>query len=214
MVAGSDGGADGARVTTFWQTNQVGGPYATPYDSEQALEAREALYPDLYDLMPVDYPGQSILDYGCGPGHDTILFLRHHARKVWYADVSWQALQTTSDRLQMHGLGKRAQAILLPESLPLVDHIHCAGVLHHCEDPEAILAEFRKILVNGDARVMIYDGDVSDHTQSEVPITHWWTRTQFRRMAYEAGFTPHYLGSYECSAEWRPNCYAACFSLT
>ena len=74
--------------TSFWQTHQVGGPYDSPYESEQALEARETLFPGLYEFMPVDYPGQVILDYGCGPGHDTILFLRNHARKLYFADIS------------------------------------------------------------------------------------------------------------------------------
>lgn len=201
-------------MTAFWQQYQVGGPYDNPYDSEQALDAREALYPDLYEFMPVDYPGQSILDYGCGPGHDTILFLRNHARKVYFADISWQALQTTSDRLQMHDLRKRASPILLPEALPFVDHIHCAGVLHHVAEPLEILGDFRRALSSGEARVMVYDGELSEHSQSNVPITKWWTHKQFALLARKAGFRTEYVGSYPCSSEWRPNCYAACYSLT
>jgi hypothetical protein len=61
---------------------------------------------------------------------------------------------------------------------------------------------------------MVYDGELSDHTQSEVPITEWWTADEIKAMAKEAGFESEILGSYSCSSEWRPNCYAACYSLT
>jgi len=202
-------------VTTFWQEHQVGGPYSSLEESEQALEDRLTLYPTLLDLMPVHFPGQTVLDYGCGPGHDTLLFLRSGARKLYFADVSWQALQTTSDRLQMHGLRSRAFPILLPDELPTVEHIHCAGVLHHIEAPIQALFDLREALgEEGEARVMVYDGDTSTHSQSEVPITEWWTRKEFLALAAEAGFKGKYVGSYECSSEWRPDCQAACYSLT
>jgi len=200
--------------TAFWQEHQVGGPYSSLEESEQALDDRLLRYPTLLDLMPVSFPGQTVLDYGCGPGHDTLLFLRSGARKVYFADVSWQALQTTNDRLQMHGLRARAFPVILPDDLPTVEHIHCAGVLHHISDPIGALTAMREALENGEARVMVYDGDSSTHSQSEVPITEWWTRKEFLALAKEAGFKGKYLGSYECSSEWRPNCQAACYSLT
>lgn len=199
-------------ATDFWQEHQVGGPYETLADSLKALEDRELLYPYLYELMPVSFPGKTILDYGCGPGHDTILFLRNKAKKVYFADVSWQALQTTNDRLKMHDLRERAYPILLPDFLPKVDHIHCAGVLHHCEDPLGILKQFR--LLGADVSIMVYDGEISEISQSAVPITEWWNRKEFKALALAAGFNVEYVGSYPCSAEWRPNCYAACYSLT
>lgn len=60
----------------------------------------------------------------------------------------------------------------------------------------------------------MYDGKRSEHTQSLVPITEWWTPDEFVKIAAEAGWEATYTGSYECSAEWRPNCWAACFLLT
>ena len=62
-------------------------------------------------------------------------------------------------------------------------------------------------------RVMIYDGDRSKHTNSKVPITIWWTEKEFTYLAFMAGFGADYVGSYECSAPWRPDCFAACYSL-
>jgi ubiquinone/menaquinone biosynthesis C-methylase UbiE len=198
--------------TTFWTEHQVGGPYATLEESQQALAQRQLRFPSLLELMPVEYPGKTILDYGCGPGHDTLLFLQHGAGHVFYFDISPLALQIVDERLEMHGLADRASPVAF--TVPKVDHIHCAGVLHHAEDPLAILKDFHYFLKrDGEARIMVYDGDISDHTQSQVPITRWWTRQEFIWLCYLAGFHAEHMGSYECSAPWRKNCYAACFEL-
>jgi SAM-dependent methyltransferase len=195
----------------FWTEHQVGGPYHTLAESEAALEQRARLYPNLTELMPVDFPDQKILDYGCGPGHDTILFCQHGAEHVFYQDISPLALKTTRARLRMHGITQQASS-----RRPFqVDHIHCAGVLHHTEFPFAILNEFRMLLnPGGYASVMVYDGDRSVHSQSEVPITIWWTETDFVGLCADANFDADYVGGYDCSAEWRPDCQAACYRLT
>jgi SAM-dependent methyltransferase len=200
--------------TAFWTEHQVGGPYVTLEESQQGLAERQLRYPQLLDLMPVEFPGKTVLDYGCGPGHDTILFCQHGAGHVFYYDISPLALEIVDTRLEMHGLADRASPVERPW-VPMVDHIHCAGVLHHTEDPLGILRDFRKILKPGaEARVMIYDGDRSKKTQSNVPITKWWTEGEFRLMAHLAGLDARQVGFYECSAPWRPDCYAACYSLT
>lgn len=200
--------------TEFWAENQVGGPYTTVQESEEALMQREHLYPDLYDLMPIYLPGKIVLDYGCGPGHDTVLFCMYEAGHVFYYDISPLALDIVDARLEMHGLADRASPVL-SHDIPLVDHIHCAGVLHHTNNATEILQSFRRVLkLGGEARVMIYDGDRSTRSQSKVPITHWWSERTFTRMAQQAGFDAEQIGHYECSAPWRPNCFAACYRLT
>ena len=198
----------------FWTENQVGGPYVTVEESQAALSERMLLYPQLLDLMPVDFPDQTVLDYGCGPGHDTILFCQHGAGHVFYYDISPFALDVIDVRLDLHGLADRASPCERT-SLPNVDHIHCAGVLHHTDEPAAILRGFRRSLKpGGEVRVMIYDGDRSKHTQSEVPITEWWTEQQFTELCGKGGFDAEYVGGYDCSAPWRPDCIAACYRLT
>jgi ubiquinone/menaquinone biosynthesis C-methylase UbiE len=200
--------------TEFWTDNQVGGPYQTLEESQAALAERRLLYPTLLDLMPVDHPGKTVLDYGCGPGHDTILFCQHGAGHVFYLDISPLALEIVDARLEMHGLADHASPCQHPW-IPRVDHIHCAGVLHHTEDPVQILRDFRRLLKpDGEARVMIYDGDRSKVTQSRVPITLWWTEKQFTDMCRDARFHAEYQGGYDCSAPWRPDCVAACYRLT
>jgi len=197
---------------TFWATHQVGGPYATLEQSEAALRDRAALYPELEELMPTNFPGKVVLDYGCGPGHDVIQFLSAGAKEVMYWDTSQLAFEIASRRIELHGFLHRAGWTDVSWYLPSVDLLHCAGVLHHAEGPLHILRRMR--LMAPEVQIMIYDGDASEHTQSEVPITHWWTRAEFIRMAKKCGFQARYRGSYECSAAWRPNCYAACFHLT
>lgn len=200
--------------TAFWTENQVGGPYATLEESQEALARRQLEFPTLLDLMPVDFPGQTVLDYGCGPGHDTLLFCQHEAGHVFYYDISPLALEIVDARLEMHGLADHASPVT-EGRMPKVDHIHCAGVLHHTEDPLSILKDFRALLKpGGDCRVMIYDGDRSKHTKSKVPITIWWNEVEFMYLSHMAGFQAEQVGHYECSAPWRPDCYAACYSLT
>ena len=198
----------------FWSKNQVGGPYSTRQDSSQALVERANLYPALGKLMPTIQEGKTVLDYGCGPGHDTLLFCLNGAGHVFYYDISPLAREIVDMRLELHGLADRASPVDHPW-IPMVDYIHCAGVLHHTEDPLGILKDFRRLLKNGgECRVMVYDGDLSKRTQSDVPITIWWTHIEFQYMCRMAGFDAEYLDSYECSAPWRPECWAACYRLT
>lgn len=199
-------------ATDFWQENQVAGRYETYEESTEALLKRAAQFPHLNELMPTHFPGKTILDFGCGPGHDTIQFLNNGARHVYFADVSWQALSNTNHRVKLHGLRSETTPLFADDPLPEVDHVHCAGVLHHMHDPIGALERLRAI--SPQARIMVYDGERSEQTQSLVPITEWWTPRQFVKMCHKVGWEAVYKGSYECSAEWRPNCFAACFSLT
>lgn len=199
----------------FWTDNQVGGPYATLEESQAALDERLLTYPSLPELMPVDFPGQTVLDYGCGPGHDTILLCQNDAGHVFFYDISPLALGIVDARLGMHGLADRASPVETLHEAPSVDHIHCAGVLHHTENPDAILRGFWHCLKpGGEARIMIYDGDRSTVSQSNVPITLWWTEAQFTELCADAGFHTEYVGGYDCSAPWRQDCVAACYRLT
>src|SRR5262245_24748660 len=154
----------------FWAKHQVGGPYHTIEESAWALRDRLRQFPLLLDLMLVNHPGKKVLDYGCGPGHDSILISQLGAY-LTYWDTSERALLETRRRLQLHGLPGR-----LFDGVGEYDHIHCAGVLHHTENPQEILHQFYELLApGGEVRLMIYDGETSQHSQSDVPITHWWT---------------------------------------
>ena len=200
--------------TAFWTENQVGGPYYSIEESWLALNKRQYSYPRLYEFMPVNLPGLTVLDYGCGPGHDTVLFCENGAGHVFYYDISPLALDIVDARLEMHGFENRASPVERFH-MPKVDHVHSAGVIHHAEDPLGCLKDMRSALrPDGEARVMIYDGDRSKHTRSKVPITIWWRESEFIHLCRMSGFDAVQVGHYECSAPWRPNCYAACYRLT
>ena len=200
-----------SEATDFWQVHQVAECPPNREASVQMLLDRVMKFPGLLDLMPVNFPGKKILDFGCGPGHDTLCFLEYGAAHVWFVDISWQALDTTSRRLRYHGISDMATALFADDDLPEVDHFHSAGVLHHMQDPLGALMRLR--LAANTGRVMVYDGEKSEHSTSLVPITEWWTHKQFIKMCAEAEWAAEYVGSYECSAEWRPNCWAACYAL-
>jgi len=200
-------------VAEFWGRTQIDGPYETLEDSIEALVRREQMFPRLYELMPVDLEGVRVLDYGCGPGHDTVLFAENGAL-VSYTDISPLARKITFDRLRLHGLSAYGFEVTdaTRPALPMADHIHCAGVLHHATNPHLILRAFRDCMNPGaELRVMCYDGELSEHTQSDVPITRWWTPQEVLALAVRAGLSGSHTGSYECSSDWRPNCYAACY---
>jgi SAM-dependent methyltransferase len=206
-------------VETFWAEHQVGGPYDTFEASMEALNQRAALYPTLDELMPTDCEDMTVLDFGCGPGHDTILFLNGGARHVYYADISAQAIATTARRIALHGYPAACASPVIvrdhgPLKLPSADRVHCAGVLHHVTHPIRVLTALRRAVnPGGDLRLMVYAGDTSPHTQSDVPITRWWTREQMMTLAQAAGLDGRYVGSYPCPAPWRPDCDADCYWL-
>ena len=199
-------------ATDFWQEHQVAEAPTSYEDSLGQLLKRAEEFPLLRELMPVHYPGKVILDFGCGPGLDTVQFLNSGAKHVYFADISWKGLSATNERLKLHGLRSEATPLFADDPLPLVDHVHCAGVLHHMHDPLAALMRMRA--VSKTARFMVYDGKKSVHSQSLVPITEWWTPKEFISMCEDADWAAKYEGSYECSSPWRPNCWAACYSAT
>ena len=170
------------------------------------------MYPGLLELMPISYPDQTVLDFGCGPGHDTIGFLLNGARHVYAADSSWQGLTSLWNRLRAHGFEDRCTLVRVGEKdwrLPQVDHIHCAGVLHHIERPVATLKKLRRSLrLGAEMRLMVYAAEsqfVAVHGGPEgfeqiadgaAPIAKAWTKSQVRKMATEANLRAIYMGGY------------------
>src|SRR5215216_3551816 len=148
----------------FWTGYQVAhfDSGQTVDDSLHMLTARRDMYPGMAELM---LPAQlgSVLDFGCGPGHDTIEFLLAGARFVYAADFSPTAVASTQARVDVHGFHAGAKVILIKDdewTVPKVDHVHAAGVIHHCEDPAGVLRRLGGALnAGGEIRMMVYDAD-------------------------------------------------------
>ncbi len=136
-------------------------------DSLESLRWRNDQYLGYEALMPFECPeGASVLDLGCGPGHDLVGFAtRSAAGRIIGADVSTSSLSEAAARCDLHG--REVEFIqLAPENpkLPLpdesIDLVHCSGVIHHIPEPAATLKEiFRVLKPRGRFRCMNYNRD-------------------------------------------------------
>jgi SAM-dependent methyltransferase len=164
--------ADPTSVDIYWTRHTVNStPFDSPADSERYLEWRFEEYPAFRELSGLwgEHSGETVLDYGCGPGDDlTGYALYSGAARLIGLDVSSTALELAARRLRLHGLDRRR--IILGQvrdrvaRIPLddvsVDYVHCAGVLHHTSSPETLLREFHRVLrPGGRAYVMVYNSD-------------------------------------------------------
>ena len=224
--------ATSAESLAYWNEHQVADfpEDVTAEDSFRSLEWRNNLYPGLLELMPVaGFEGKTVLDFGCGPGHDTIQFLLNGAKHVYALDSSQKGLKALRARLKAHGL---SNCSVLPGSelpyVPLVDHIHCAGVLHHLADPSAALRMLARALKpEAEIRMMVYSAEsqfVQQHCGGDLerfqrvidhdaPIARAWTQAEVKQLAADANLNAAYLGSYRIPSETEGPGLSSCWSL-
>lgn len=160
-------------VGRFWNKYTVrSAPFKTRKESLDYLAWRSSAYPLFPELMNLwgNHAGKVVLDYGCGPANDLVGFLEYSkAKQIIGADVSMAALKLASHRLGLHKEADLSRVRLLHLSdtdpvIPLpdksVDYINSGGVLHHTNNPLAILKEFHRILKDGgEACIMVYHRD-------------------------------------------------------
>lgn len=159
----------GERSKKYWTQHNVTlhKKFTTKAESLEYFHWRNDQYFQYIDLMPVaGFDGKSVLDFGCGPGHDLIGFGTYsNCARLVGADVSTSSINETKSRLQLHGINAEAKAldsrsIRLPFEDAEFDHIHTSGVLHHTADPIAILSELRRVLKpDGTMNIMVYNYD-------------------------------------------------------
>lgn len=220
-----------AESVTHWDNTQIAyfGEDVSAEKSLAAMERRNGMYPGLLELMPIHLPGRTIIDFGCGPGHDTIGFLLNDAKHVYAVDSSWQGLTSLWYRLNAHGFTERCTLIRVGEGdwhLPKVQHVHCAGVLHHIEKPIPVLTKLRHAIarLSGEIRLMVYDAESEyvrktggveafEHVaDGDAPIAKAWTHAEVVRMAKLAGLKAQYLGGYLMGESQGPG-LGGCWSL-
>ena len=162
----------GTPVERYWNRHTVNSSsFASPEQSETYLEWRFGQYPLFRALMDLwgEHDGETILDYGCGPGDDVTGFLLNtRARLVIGADISQKALGLTASRLALHDVDpERYELLQLSETEPgltlddgSVDYVHCGGVIQHTTSPELVLRELARVLrPGGRGRIMVYNRD-------------------------------------------------------
>jgi SAM-dependent methyltransferase len=141
--------------------------FASADESLDFFNWRSSQYCDYLTLMPVTgFQGRTVLDYGCGPGHDLVGFAVHSPGvQLVGLDVSPTSLHQARERLKLHGAEADLrhideQDIRLPLETASIDYIHCSGVLHHVPDPVKVLRELRRVLrPGGRMRLMVYNYD-------------------------------------------------------
>jgi ubiquinone/menaquinone biosynthesis C-methylase UbiE len=159
-------------VERYWSRHTVSAKqFKSAEQSAQFLEWRFDQYPLFRELMDLwgEHDGETILDYGCGPGNDvTGLLLESGARRVFAADVSEKALALTAARLELHGIDpERYQLLQVSDAQPelslddaSIDYLQCGGVIQHTSTPERVLAELARTLrPGGRGRIMVYNRD-------------------------------------------------------
>ncbi len=156
-------------VRKYWEDHNVTQhkEFLTVAESLNYLDWRNDQYPGYIELMPHrNFDNLTILDYGCGPGHDLVgLGTFSKPKKLIGADVSRVSLEESKKRLNMHkieadliAIDPKKSQIEIPENS--VDYINCSGVLHHIDDEKSVIKEFHRILKpGGTGRIMIYNYD-------------------------------------------------------
>jgi ubiquinone/menaquinone biosynthesis C-methylase UbiE len=129
---------------------------------------RAELWPDWLARAGIR-PGDRVLDVGCGPGFGSLLIggQVQPGGRVWALDRAAAALDYLRARQAERGdtsvepLLGAATAIPLPDAS--VDCAVVAHMLHHTDDPAAILREVGRVLTaDGRALIVEYDPDGRD----------------------------------------------------
>lgn len=108
--------------------------------------------------------GLNVLDYGCGVGIEAVKYAQAGAR-VSLGDISWLNLHLAARVMRLYGY--RAAALYrLEDGFPQIpahpwfDVVNMSGVLHHIENPRAVMAEVTRWLdPGGEVRVMVYSDE-------------------------------------------------------
>ena len=157
-------------VTDYWTkhrvTKGIKETFKSAAESEEFFYWRSLQYLGYLELMPVNQATDKVvLDYGCGPGHDSAGFLMcSKPKRLVCADVSPTSLAIAKERVQLHE-AKSVEFVQIDESngtLPFEDNtfdiIHCSGVLHHIKEHKKVIQEFKRIMKPaGYAQIMVYN---------------------------------------------------------
>ncbi len=125
------------------------------------IEAYEQMFqwrPQMAPLLePAELgPGQTVVDYGCGPGMLTLELAQRVGPRglVYGVDLNPLFLERARERLDKEGLANRTTFHrILGDRVPIgdasVDRVICKNVLEYVDDPRRTLEDFRRILRPG-----------------------------------------------------------------
>jgi len=157
-------------VTDYWTkhrvTKGIKESFNSAAESEEFFYWRSLQYLGYLELMPVNQATDKVvLDYGCGPGHDSAGFLMcSKPKRLVCADVSPSSLEIAKERVRLHE-AENIEFVQIDELSPILpfedntfDIIHSSGVLHHIKEHKNIIQEFKRIMKpDGYAQIMVYN---------------------------------------------------------
>jgi ubiquinone/menaquinone biosynthesis C-methylase UbiE len=136
-----------------------------------AMPIRNLFHPiaDLFAEMDIQ-PGHHVLDYGCGPGHFTIMAAQQAgpSGKVYALDIHPTALKivaSKADRNQLSNIETILSDCHTSLADDCLDRVLLLDVLHMLENPQAVVSELHRVLRPG---ACLY---CSDHHLPEDRIT-------------------------------------------
>ncbi len=130
------------------------------------------LYIDIFGLLD-NHENEIILDYGCGPGNDLLIYkLNSSCKKIIGVDISTKVINMAVKRLKMHNISvtenvndNSSITLLLVSDKDTklnisdnkIDYIQSSGVIHHTSNPDNILKELYRVLKPGGIlKIMMY----------------------------------------------------------
>jgi ubiquinone/menaquinone biosynthesis C-methylase UbiE len=155
-----------SELKNFWNKQACG---TATIDSEKySLQYFEEIEQHRYDLQPeifnfaqfTRFHGKRILEVGVGAGTDFLQWVRAGA-ECYGIDLTPEAIDHVSRRLQLYGLEAKDLLVADAEDLPFVDNyfdaVYSWGVIHHSPNTIKALEEIiRVIKPGGEAKIMIY----------------------------------------------------------
>lgn len=150
----------------------------------------------LADLVDFEgYPGQSVLDVGCGVGNDLSRFARGGAHVVG-VDLAEHSIDLARSNFKLRGLSgefhvMNGEELEFPDSS--FDLVYCHTVLHFTPRPECMIREIHRVLKPGKQAILMTVNRHSwlnvlhklmkveiDHLDS--PVFHQYTVSEFRNL--------------------------------
>lgn len=199
----------------YWTSHNVTThkKFKTRDESIEYFNWRNIQYPGYINLLPVTgFDGKSIVDFGCGPGHDLVGFSEFsNPSSLIGVDVSSTSLAEAGQRLKLHRksvelIKIEAEDACLPIEDNSIDYIHCSGVLMHLKSPVQVLSEFFRVLKDdGSIRLMVYNHD-SLWLHLYVAHVLKGADVRYARLSIEEAFARSTDG-FDCpiSGKWTPD---------
>jgi SAM-dependent methyltransferase len=132
--------------------------------------------------------GKVVLDVACGTGYGSALLQKAGARRIFSFDVSPDALSFGLRRYSL--LAAQADGIALPLPSASVDRVVSLETLEHLEDPEAFVAEVRRVLrPDGMFAVSIPNAAILDDSHNHYHVGHFQL-VDLLRLLITNGFEP------------------------